>query len=214
MHAHGVSFVHQHLGLVPSLTVLENLLVAAPNNRGDSLWGALRGKGYWIADERRLVEQARGLLKRFGMTAKESDYAGTMSGGQRTVQVQGVADGAGGFRDLSQPEKERSLQVVQFGLERMPAHCLGAFALRPGEVEVGQRAQTPAGICGVGQTHLRGTLRQRADGRIGPRRFRFPEKDAPRRGLGEPGDDAVAVRRLHGAASLDGKLVVTGIDGD
>jgi branched-chain amino acid transport system permease protein len=67
------------------LTVLENLLVAAPHNRGDSLWGALRGKGYWIGDERRLVDQARGLLKRFGMTAKESDYAGTMSGGQKRL---------------------------------------------------------------------------------------------------------------------------------
>ncbi|MDQ6876696.1 MAG: ABC transporter ATP-binding protein [Candidatus Dormibacteraeota bacterium] len=67
------------------LTVLENLLVAAPGNRGDSLWGALRGRGYWLGDERRLVEKARGLLKRFGMTAKESDYAGTMSGGQKRL---------------------------------------------------------------------------------------------------------------------------------
>jgi neutral amino acid transport system ATP-binding protein len=67
------------------LTVIENLLVAAPHNRGDSLWGALLGKGYWMADERLLIEQARGLLKRFGMTAKESDYAGTMSGGQKRL---------------------------------------------------------------------------------------------------------------------------------
>jgi branched-chain amino acid transport system permease protein len=67
------------------LTVLENLLVAAPGNRGDSLWGALRGRGYWLGDERRLVEKARVLLKRFGMTAKESDYAGTMSGGQKRL---------------------------------------------------------------------------------------------------------------------------------
>ena len=67
------------------LTVLENLLVAAPNNRGDSLLGALMGKGYWIKDERRLVGKARALLKRFGMTAKESDYAGTMSGGQKRL---------------------------------------------------------------------------------------------------------------------------------
>jgi branched-chain amino acid transport system permease protein len=67
------------------LTVLENLLVAAQDNRGDSLFGALMGKRYWIADERRLVEQARGLLSRFGMTAKESDYAGTMSGGQKRL---------------------------------------------------------------------------------------------------------------------------------
>jgi branched-chain amino acid transport system ATP-binding protein len=67
------------------LTVLENLLVAAPKNRGDSLVGALRGRGYWIEDERRLVQQARALLKRFGMSAKESDYAGTMSGGQKRL---------------------------------------------------------------------------------------------------------------------------------
>ncbi len=67
------------------LTVLENLLVAAPHHRGDSLLGALMGKRYWIKDERRLVDQARGLLERFGMSAKESDYAGTMSGGQKRL---------------------------------------------------------------------------------------------------------------------------------
>ena len=87
-------FTRARLGLVrtfqlPSefarLTVLENLLVAAPDNRGDSLFGALLGKRYWMDDERRLVERARSLLKRFGMTAKESDYAGTMSGGQKRL---------------------------------------------------------------------------------------------------------------------------------
>jgi branched-chain amino acid transport system ATP-binding protein len=67
------------------LTVLENLLVAAPDNKGDSLFGALMGKRYWIGDERRLVEAARALLERFGMTAKESDYAGNMSGGQKRL---------------------------------------------------------------------------------------------------------------------------------
>ena len=67
------------------LTVLENLLVAAPRNRGDSLWGALLGRRYWGEDEERLVVEARGLLARFGMGAKESDYAGTMSGGQKRL---------------------------------------------------------------------------------------------------------------------------------
>src|SRR5437016_2194401 len=67
------------------LTVLENLLVAAPHHRGDSLLGALLGKRYWIEDEQRLVAEARALLKRFGMTAKESDYAGSMSGGQKRL---------------------------------------------------------------------------------------------------------------------------------
>jgi ABC-type branched-subunit amino acid transport system ATPase component len=88
------TYTRARLGLVrtfqlPSefarLTVLENLLVAAQDNRGDSLLGALLGKRYWIEDERRLVDQARALLKRFGMSAKESDYAGTMSGGQKRL---------------------------------------------------------------------------------------------------------------------------------
>ena len=67
------------------LTVLENLLAAAPRNRGDSLWGALLGRRYWIEDEKRLVAEARGLLERFGMSAKESDYAGMLSGGQKRL---------------------------------------------------------------------------------------------------------------------------------
>ena len=67
------------------LTVLENLLVAAPNNRGDSLLGALLGRRYWMEDERRLIAEARALLKRFRMSEKESDYAGTMSGGQKRL---------------------------------------------------------------------------------------------------------------------------------
>jgi branched-chain amino acid transport system ATP-binding protein len=67
------------------LTVLENLLVAAPDNRGDTLFGAIMGRRYWIADERRLVDRARALLDRFGMRAKESEYAGNMSGGQKRL---------------------------------------------------------------------------------------------------------------------------------
>jgi len=91
---HSAAYTRARSGLVRTfqlssefarLTVLENLLVAAPNNKGDSLFGALMGKRYWIGDERRLVEEARALLKRFGMSAKESDYAGNMSGGQKRL---------------------------------------------------------------------------------------------------------------------------------
>ena len=69
----------------PRLTVLENLLAAAHHERGDTLWGALRGRGFWGAVERELVERARELLDRFGMTAKESEYAGDLSGGQKRL---------------------------------------------------------------------------------------------------------------------------------
>ncbi|MFI5286693.1 MAG: ABC transporter ATP-binding protein [Candidatus Dormibacteria bacterium] len=67
------------------LTVLENLLAAAPDNRGDSLLGAILGRHYWKADEERLVEQARVLLDRFRMSAKESEYASSLSGGQKRL---------------------------------------------------------------------------------------------------------------------------------
>lgn len=68
-----------------SLTVLENLLVAAPDNRGDSLLGAILGRRWWGADERRSVARARSLLARFGMDGKESSPAGDLSGGQKRL---------------------------------------------------------------------------------------------------------------------------------
>lgn len=67
------------------LTVLENLLAAAPGNRGDSLLGSLLGRRYWRSDEDRLVEEARALLDRFRMSAKELDYASSLSGGQKRL---------------------------------------------------------------------------------------------------------------------------------
>ena len=67
------------------LTVLENLLAAAPKNKGDHVLGALLGRRYWGDDEDALVERARGLLARFRMTEKEDQYAGDLSGGQKRL---------------------------------------------------------------------------------------------------------------------------------
>jgi branched-chain amino acid transport system ATP-binding protein len=67
------------------LTVLENLLATAPGNRGDSLAGALLGRRYWEADERRLAAEARELLDRFRMRQVEAEYAGNLSGGQKRL---------------------------------------------------------------------------------------------------------------------------------
>ena len=67
------------------LTVLENLLVAAPNQRGEQIRTLLLGKRHWREQERELVVRARELLERFQMSPKEDEYAGNLSGGQKRL---------------------------------------------------------------------------------------------------------------------------------
>jgi ABC-type branched-subunit amino acid transport system ATPase component len=70
------------------LTVIENLLVAAPDQRATTFLGALRGKRYWRGQQDELVDQARALLEQFDMLPKADEYAGELSGGQkRLVEV-------------------------------------------------------------------------------------------------------------------------------
>jgi ABC-type branched-subunit amino acid transport system ATPase component len=69
----------------PRLTVMQNLLAAAPNHPGETLVGAVLGKRWWGAFEAELVERARTLLARFKMSDKEDEYAGELSGGQRRL---------------------------------------------------------------------------------------------------------------------------------
>jgi neutral amino acid transport system ATP-binding protein len=67
------------------LTVLENLLVAAPAQKGESLLGAELGRLYWGPREAALVDVARGVLDRFAMAPKENELAGNLSGGQKRL---------------------------------------------------------------------------------------------------------------------------------
>jgi ABC-type branched-subunit amino acid transport system ATPase component len=67
------------------LTVLENLLVAAPHQKGESLLGAELGRLYWGPGEDALVDSAREVLDRFAMTAKENELAANLSGGQKRL---------------------------------------------------------------------------------------------------------------------------------
>ncbi len=67
------------------LTVVENLLAAAPGQRGDTFRGALRGRGYWGAEELEAVNEARELMDQFGLTEYADTYAGNLSGGQRRL---------------------------------------------------------------------------------------------------------------------------------
>jgi ABC-type branched-subunit amino acid transport system ATPase component len=67
------------------LTVMENLLSAVGEHRGDSLRGALLGRRYWRRDEEEAAVRARDLLAHFGLTSHADDYAGDLSGGQRRL---------------------------------------------------------------------------------------------------------------------------------
>jgi branched-chain amino acid transport system permease protein len=81
----GVTRTFQISSEFARLTVLENLLVAAPDQRGERLQGALLGRRYWRSQERQLVERGRALLEQFEMTAKENEYAGDLSSGQKRL---------------------------------------------------------------------------------------------------------------------------------
>jgi branched-chain amino acid transport system permease protein len=67
------------------LTVLENLLSAAPGNRGDSLGGAVAGRRYMRGDQTAAIAKAAGILTRFGLEGLANEYAGDLSGGQRRL---------------------------------------------------------------------------------------------------------------------------------
>jgi branched-chain amino acid transport system permease protein len=67
------------------LTVLENLLSAAPGNRGDSFIGAAAGRWYWRTDEAAAIARAQALIASFGLSQHANDYAGQLSGGQRRL---------------------------------------------------------------------------------------------------------------------------------
>jgi branched-chain amino acid transport system permease protein len=68
-----------------ALTAVENLLVAAPRQRGESAGGVAVGRPLWRRQEAQLVERATALLELFGMADKRDERAGTLSGGQKRM---------------------------------------------------------------------------------------------------------------------------------
>ncbi|MDA8291410.1 MAG: ABC transporter ATP-binding protein [Actinomycetota bacterium] len=67
------------------LTVMENLLVAVPGMKGQSLLGALAGKRFWRASQDAEVRRARDILSGLQLRDKEDAYASDLSGGQRKL---------------------------------------------------------------------------------------------------------------------------------
>jgi ABC-type branched-subunit amino acid transport system ATPase component len=82
---HGITRTFQLSSEFGRLTVLENLLVAPPGQRGENFWGALSGPRGWRPQERSLIAEARGLLTRFRMLHQQDEYAESLSGGQKRL---------------------------------------------------------------------------------------------------------------------------------
>ncbi|MGH9299727.1 MAG: ABC transporter ATP-binding protein, partial [Acidimicrobiales bacterium] len=81
----GLARTFQMAGDFDRLTVLENLLVAAPRQRGESIRAIYSPRRAWRKQEAELVEKGRALLDRFELADHEDAYAGELSGGQRRL---------------------------------------------------------------------------------------------------------------------------------
>jgi ABC-type branched-subunit amino acid transport system ATPase component len=81
----GVIRTFQHTSEFARLTVLENLMAAAPGQPGDSFGGALLGPQHSRPRQRELLAEAWALLQDFQLTAAADSYAGQLSGGQRRL---------------------------------------------------------------------------------------------------------------------------------
>ncbi|WNV77413.1 ABC transporter ATP-binding protein [Geodermatophilus sp. DSM 44513] len=80
----GVVRTFQLTKALSRLTVLQNMLLGAQGQRGESFWRALV-PGTWRPQERSNTEKAMELLTRFKLDRKRDDFAGTLSGGQRKL---------------------------------------------------------------------------------------------------------------------------------
>jgi branched-chain amino acid transport system ATP-binding protein len=66
------------------LTVVDNMRLAAPRQRGESLWAAVAAP-LWRGQEVAITDRAMVLLRRFNLERVAHDFAGTLSGGQRKL---------------------------------------------------------------------------------------------------------------------------------
>jgi ABC-type branched-subunit amino acid transport system ATPase component len=82
---HGIARTFQLSRELNSLTVLENLLVAAPNNPGDSLWRVFTDRRAIRQAESAALDHALALLERTRLLRLADAPAGNLSGGQKKL---------------------------------------------------------------------------------------------------------------------------------
>jgi len=80
----GVVRTFQLTKALSRLSVLDNMMLGATGQRGESMWRALL-PGMWRGQEKDVEDRANELLERFKLDTKRDDFAGTLSGGQRKL---------------------------------------------------------------------------------------------------------------------------------
>ena len=80
----GVVRTFQLTKALSRLTVLQNMLLGAQDQKGERFFSAII-PGRWRAQEKANTEKAMDLLTRFKLDKKADDFAGTLSGGQRKL---------------------------------------------------------------------------------------------------------------------------------
>lgn len=81
---HGIVRTFQLTKALSRLTVLDNMLLAARDQRGESFWMSMVPP-LWRSQEKANTIKAMELLTRFRLDDKACDFAGSLSGGQRKL---------------------------------------------------------------------------------------------------------------------------------
>ena len=81
----GMANAFQFPRLFPTMTVLDNMIIAARNQPGDRVFKSLFRRGKWHRDEERLAIRAMELLELLNISHLTFSKAGEMSGGQQKL---------------------------------------------------------------------------------------------------------------------------------
>jgi len=81
----GIARTFQQTRLLPRLSVLENVMIAAPGQTGENLLSAMFGRRRWAQQEKQLIDRADYLLEWLQLDRMRDQPARVLSGGQRRL---------------------------------------------------------------------------------------------------------------------------------